>query len=90
MERTTIYLSEEIKDHLTDLAAKMSKEKRKRVTMTNIIQETRKEYLKKRGIKLEGKEEVIRKMLSTRGMLNSEEFEKRVNEVRKAFSRWKI
>ncbi len=90
MERTTIYLSEEIKDHLMDLAAKMSREKRKRVAMTDIIREALKEYLKKKGIKLEGKGEVTKRMLLTRGMLDSEEFERRVHEVRKAFSGWKI
>ena len=90
MEKTTIYLSEEIKQHLIDLTAKMSREKRKRVTMTDIIREALKEYLRKKGIKLEGKQEVIRRVLSTRGALDSEEFEKRVREVKEAFSRWEI
>ncbi len=48
MEKTTIYLNEEIKEHLIDLTAKMSKERRKRVTMTDVIREALKEYLKKK------------------------------------------
>ena len=43
MEKTTIYLSGEIKEHLIDLAAKMSKEKRKRVAIADIIREALKE-----------------------------------------------
>lgn len=90
MEKTTIYLSEEIKEHLIDLTAKMSKERRKRVTMTDVIREALKEYLRKKGIKVGEKEEVTKKMLSTRGLLDNEEFESRVLEVKEAFSGWKI
>ena len=90
MEKTTIYLSSEIKEHLIDLAAKMSREKRKRVAMTDIIREALREYMRKKGIKLEGKDKVIRRMLATRGALDSDKFEKRVNEVKEAFSGWKI
>lgn len=61
MEKTTIYLSEEIKEHLIDLTAKMSKERRKRVTMTDVIREALKEYLRKKGIKVGEKEEVTKK-----------------------------
>jgi len=86
MEKTTIYLSEEIKEHLINLAAKMSMEKRKRVAMTDIIREALKEYLRKKGIKLEGRDKTIRRMLVTRGALDSDEFEKRVREVKEAFS----
>ena len=90
MEKTTIYLSEEIKEHLLDLVAKMSKEKRKRVAISDIIREALKEYMRKKGIKLEGRDEVISRMLATRGALDSDKFEKRVNEVKEAFSGWKI
>ena len=90
MEKTTIYLSEEIKGHIADLAAKLSREERKRVTMTDIIHEALKEYLRKKGINLENREEIIRRVLSTRGAIDNEEFEKRVREVKEAFSRWKI
>ena len=90
MEKTTLYLSEEIKQHLIDLTAKMSREKRKRVTMTDIIREALKEYLRNKGITLKDKEDVTRRMLATRGTLDNEEFEERVLEVREAFSGWKI
>ena len=90
MEKTTIYLSGEIKEHLIDLAAKMSKEKRKRVAIADIIREALKENMRKKGIKLEGRDEVISRMLATRGALDSDKFEKRVNEVKEAFSGWKI
>lgn len=90
MEKTTIYLSEEIKGHIADLAAKLSKEERKRVTMTDIIHEALKEYLRNKGINLESREEITRRVLSTRGALDNEEFEKRVQEAKEAFSRWKI
>jgi len=90
MEKTTIYLSEDIKQHLIYLTAKMSGEKRKRVTMTDIIREALRDYLRKKGIKVVGKDEVIRRMLSTKGALKDEEFEKRVREVKEAFSVWEI
>jgi len=90
MEKTTIYLSEEIKQQLIYLTAKMSGEKRKRVTMTDIIREALRDYLRKKGIKVEGKGEILRRMLSTKGALNNEEFEKRVHEVKEAFSVWEI
>ena len=86
MEKTTIYLSEEIKEHLLDLAAKMSKEKRKRVAISDIIREALKEYMRKKGIKLEGRDGVISRVLATRGALDNDDFEKRVNEVKKALS----
>ena len=66
----------------------MSKEKRKRVAIADIIREALKEYMRKNGIKLEGRDEVIRRMLSTKGALDSDEFEKRVREVKEAFSGW--
>jgi len=90
MERTTIYLNEEIKDHIIDLTAKMSKERRKRVTMTDIIHDALKEYLRRKGIEVGNKEEVIKEMLSTKGSLDNDEFESRVLEVKEAFSGWKI
>ena len=69
----------------------MSKEKRKRVAIADIIREALKEYMRKKGIKLEGRDEVIiSRMLATRGALDNDDFEKRVNEVKKAFSGWKI
>jgi predicted transcriptional regulator len=90
MEKTTIYLSEEIKEHLLDLAAKMSKRERKRVTMTDIIREALKEYMRKRGVRIDNRKEITKRMLSTRGALDSEDFEKRVREVKESFSGWKI
>lgn len=67
----------------------MSGEKRKGVDMTDIIREALKECLRKRGIKLKDKNETMRRMLSTRGALDSEEFEKKVYEVKEALSEWK-
>jgi hypothetical protein len=56
--------------------------------MTDIIRDALRKYPKKRGIKLE--EKVARRMLSTRGVLDSKEFERRVREVKEALSEWKI
>ena len=46
--------------------------------------------MRKKGIKLEGRDEAISRMLATRGALDNDDFEKRVNEVKKAFPGWKI
>jgi hypothetical protein len=56
--------------------------------MTDIIRDALREYLKRIGIKLE--EKLITKMLSTRGTLDSEEFERRVREVKEALSECKV
>ena len=84
------YLSSELKENLIDLAAKMSKEKRKQVAIADIIREALKEYMRKKGIKLEGRDEVISKMLATRGALDNDDFEKRVNEVKERLHRFNL
>lgn len=88
VRRTTIYLSDEIRACLFDLAARMSREKGKRIGMSDLIREAIKEHLAKKGLKVERKEEVIKRMLSTRGKLDSS-FEERVNEVKRGLS-WEI
>jgi len=52
--------------------------------MTDIIRGVLRKYMKKRGIKLEGK--VTRRVLLIRSVLDSEGFERRVREVKEALS----
>ena len=49
MEKTTIYLDKDIKMHLLEMAADMSKRHGKRAAMSDIIRDALREYLEKQG-----------------------------------------
>ena len=53
MEKTTIYLDKDIKMHLLEMAADMSRKQGKRAAMSDIIRDALREYFikrKKRGV----------------------------------------
>jgi hypothetical protein len=89
MERTTIYLDDELKRSILELSQEETRKKGKRIGMAEIIREAMVEYLQKKGMDLEGPEAVVNRMLSTRGALGGD-FEKRVKEVRQELRKWKI
>lgn len=89
MERTTIYLNDEIKRHLLDISAEESRKRGKRAGMAEMIREAIVEYLKRKGKAIKETESTINRMLSTKGSLG-EDFKKRVKEVQKEFKKWKI
>ncbi len=49
MEKTTIYLDKDIKMHLLEMAADISKKQGKRAAMSDIIWDALREYLEKQG-----------------------------------------
>ncbi len=49
MEKTTIYLDKDIKMHLLEMAADISKKQGKRAAMSDIIRDALREYLEKQG-----------------------------------------
>lgn len=89
MERTTVYLEDNIKKSLLSLSAEESKRKGKRIGMAEMIRKAIMEYLKKRGVVVEEHRAIVDRMLSTRGRLGKD-FEERVKEAREGFDRWKI
>ncbi len=89
MERTTIYLEEDLKRHLLEISAEMSKKKGKRAGMADIVREALWEYFKKRGLVIGKKNAITKRMLSTRGALDKD-FEKRVKKVKEDFRKWEI
>jgi hypothetical protein len=89
MERTTIYLDDNLKHILINLSAEESKKRGKRIGMAEIIRDALVEYLKKRGIIIEDSGLIEKRMLSTKGTMG-EDFEKRVKEVQKDYKKWKI
>lgn len=60
MEKTTIYLDKDIKMHLLEMVADMSRKQGKRAAMSDIIRDALREYLEKQGRHLddEGETEV--------------------------------
>lgn len=60
MEKTTIYLDKDIKMHLLEMVADISKKQGKRAAMSDIIRDALREYLEKQGRHLndEGETEV--------------------------------
>ena len=50
MEKTTIYLDKDIKAHLLEMVADMSRKQGKRAAMSDIIRDALREYLIKRGV----------------------------------------
>jgi len=89
MERTTIYLDEDLKGHLLEIAAEESKRKGKRAAMADIVREAIRDYLAKRGVVTSEKNSITRRMLSTRGALGKD-FEKRVKKVKADLEKWEI
>ena len=49
MEKTTIYLDKDIKMHLLEMVADISKRQGKRAAMSDIIRDALREYLEKQG-----------------------------------------
>ncbi len=49
MEKTTIYLDKDIKMHLLEMVADISKKQGKRAAMSDIIRDALREYLEKHG-----------------------------------------
>lgn len=49
MEKTTIYLDKDIKMHLLEMVADISKKQGKRAAMSDIIRDALREYLEKQG-----------------------------------------
>ncbi len=89
MEKTTIYLDDELKMHLLEKAAELSKIRGKRVAMTDIIREAVREYAAKGGATDAERKRVLKRMLATRGAMSAG-FEKRVRKAREAFEKWEI
>ncbi len=61
MEKTTIYLDKDIKMHLLEMVADMSRKQGKRAAMSDIIRYALREYLEKQGRHLNngGKTEIV-------------------------------
>lgn len=57
MEKTTIYLDKDIKMHLLEMVADISKRQGKRAAMSDIIRDALREYLEKQGRHLNDKGE---------------------------------
>ncbi len=89
MERTTIYLQEDLKKYLLEISAEMSKKKGKRSAMADIVREALREYFAKRGIITGERNAITKRMLSTKGALDKD-FERRVNKVKEDFRKWEI
>lgn len=89
MEKTTIYLDEDLKAHLLQKASDLSKMRGKRMGMADIIREAVREYVAKTDTAAAEKKVIVKRMLSTRGALG-EGFEKRVKKARKEFKKWEI
>lgn len=89
MERTTIYIEEDLKRYLLEMSSEMSKKKGKRAAMANIVREALREYLAKKGIVTSNKNEITKRMLSTKGALD-ESFERRIKEVKRDFRKWEV
>ena len=89
VNKTTIYLEDELRNELFDLSISKSKKTGKRIGMAEIIRFALIEYLRKKGREVHTYKSIINRMLSAKGSLGKE-FYNRVQNVGKQMKSWKV